>query len=801
METLLRDLRFAFRLIRKSPALSLATILTLALGVGLNGGVFTIMNGMLFLPRVTADPGSFVHLQAVYAGDAAPRSEGGQVTTADFTALQQRVTTIRDLTAWSVMHVRLGPESVDVMPLLVSCRFFDAYGLDHLARGRTFTARECGLPAVPVAVISEELWTRQLASDPDILGKPLLLNRQPFVVVGVTPAGFPGRVRGEGIWIPYTNQPALLRGVSSLDDPRTAWLWVEGRLKPGVGRETAQAELNVLVRQQDALTPGRTTAVALTNGAFVHESDSLAVLVVPLVLGSVSLVLLLACGNVTLLLLSRAVARRREIAVRLAIGCGRARLLRMLLTESVLFAALGVPLSAWMAWEAPQAIRALIPSMPFYPMQPDVAVFSYLTAAALTAGLAAGLMPAIESIRQRLTPALGAQDSLFGGRPARSRDILVAAQVGMSVVLLAGTALFFRVERTLAAPDPSVDAAHVLVANYDPPAGASGEAFRQTVHRLADLPGVRAVAYARGASAETQADTVVLSVRGGAEASPRRVAINRVSAGYFEAMYRRIVAGRALADDDTRTGTGRLVISEPLARAWGPRGGAIGAMVEAPDRRVYQVVGIVHGDLPLAGGAADPMQAYTLAPGDPPGGLLLLRFSGGAAAVQAAVRGVLRDLDLGPASAAMPTTLAAVDAAFAGRFMPIVDMVSTLGVTAIALALVGLYGVVSFAAGRRSREIGIRMALGATRVDVMRLVLATGVRPIAAGLTIGFVLVIPGAIALSRVFQNTPVPLRAGDPAPYFAVAGLLVVAAFLTMIVPARRAAAVTPSISLRAE
>jgi ABC-type antimicrobial peptide transport system permease subunit len=193
------------------------------------------------------------------------------------------------------------------------------------------------------------------------------------------------------------------------------------------------------------------------------------------------------------------------------------------------------------------------------------------------------------------------------------------------------------------------------------------------------------------------------------------------------------------------------------------------------------------------------MQVYTLAPANPPGGLLLLRFSGGATALQPAVRVAMRDL--GPASSAMPTTLAAADAAFADRLMPIVDMVGTLGATAIGLALVGLYGVVSFAVERRTREIGVRMALGATRAEIMRLILSTGARPIAAGIAGGFVLVIPGAIALTRVFENTPVPLRAGDPVPYLIVAAALVVAALATMILPARRAAALAPSISLRSE
>jgi len=798
MDAFIRDLRFAFRLIGKTPAISLATIVTLALGVGLNAGVFTILNGMLFRPRVTANPESFVHLQAVYAGSAAPFQEAGQMTTADYAALRQRVTTIRGLTAWSVTHARLGPESADVMPLLVSCSFFDIYGLDHLERGRTFTEAECARPGAAVAVISDEMWRRHFSADPDVLGKPLLLNRQPFTIVGVTPPGFPGRVRGEGIWLPYTSQPALMRGVSRLDDPRTAWLWIEGHLKPGVSREAAQAELNVLIRQQDTPTPGRTTSIALTNGAFIHEPAiaPIAFFVVPLVLGSVGLVLVIACGNVALLLLSRAVARRREIAVRLALGCGRARLLRMLLTESVLFAVLGVPLSVWIAWGAPQAIRALIPAMPFYPMQPDAMVFSYLAAASLTAGVAAGLTPAIESLRQRLAPALGAQDTLFGGAPSRSRNILIAAQVAMSVVLLVGTGLFLRVEQALIAPDTTVDAAHVLIANYDP--RPSPSRFSQVIARLAALPGVTSVAYARASGVEGGGAATVMSVRG-APSGERRVAINRASASYFATLNRRIVQGRALKDDDSGAGTMRLVISEPLAQAWWPRGGAIGALLDTPDRHLYEVVGIVRGDLPQAGGSSEPLQAYALAEANPPPGLLLLRFSGDAQSLQAAVRGTLADL--GPASASLPTTLQAADAAMAARFLPMVDMVVTLGATAIVLALVGIYGVVSFAVARRTREIGVRMALGATRTDIIRMILSTGTRPIATGMAVGFVLVIPGAIALSRIFQHTPVPLRAGDPWPYAIVGATLALAAMVTMLVPARRAAAVAPAVSLRAE
>jgi hypothetical protein len=366
METLTRDLRFALRLIRKTPALSLATIVTLALGIGLNAGVFTVLSGLVLRPRVEVDPGSFVHLQPEYSGTNVPRHESPAFSTRDYLAMRDRTTTLRALAAWSVVHGQLGEQApAGALALLVSCNFFDVYGLDHLERGRTFRPDECAQPGAPVVIISDRLWHRRFGGAADILNTPLVINRQPLTIVGVTPPDFPGNLRGEGIWIPYSMTPVFFRAADPFTDPATAWLWVDGRLKPGVSRAAATSELNVEMRRQDSLTPGRVSAVAVTDGALIHDPivRPVAMFIVPLILGSVGLVLLIACGNVTLLLLSRAVARQREIAIRLAIGCSRGQLTRMLLTESVLFAALGIPLSVWLAWQAPGVMRKLIPQM------------------------------------------------------------------------------------------------------------------------------------------------------------------------------------------------------------------------------------------------------------------------------------------------------------------------------------------------------------------------------------------------------------------------------------------------------
>jgi predicted permease len=799
MDALSRDLRFAFRLIRKAPVLAIATIVTLAAGIGLNAGVFTVLSGLLLRPRVTVNPDTFVHLQPEYSGTNAPRHESAAFSTRDYLAIRDRTTTLRAVMAWSVRGTGIGAVApFRELTMLVSCGFFDVYGLDGLEQGRTFLADECTDRPVPVAIISDELWTRHFDSDPDILRKSIVIDGRPFTIIGVAPASFSGRLRGDGVWIPYAWEPVLSRG-GAFADPGAAWLWVEGRMKPGITNAQVASEMNVLMRQQDKLMPGRASAVAVNNGALIHEPAvrPVAMFVLPLVLSSVGLVLLIACGNVTLLLLSRAVARQREIAIRLAIGCSRGRLVRMLLTESVLLAMLGVPLSVWLAWQAPVLMRRLFPMMPYYPMNPDVTVFSYLAAASLAAGLIAGLAPAIESLKQRLTPMLAGQDAIarLGGRFG-IRDVLIAAQIGMSLVLLAGTVIFLRAERAIALRDPSVDAAHVMMVPYDPHPGASAALMPALSARLRQLPGVHAIAYAAGGDS---LPAPLLVVRGREISTQRTVPISVVSASFFDVMRRPMLQGRGFVEEQALSTVQPIVISDTLARVWWPDGSAIGAQLDSNDGRRYEVVGVTHADVAFTAGTADSIQAFVLAPSSPSPGDFFVRFEGDAVALQSLVRNVLRDLT--PNAVGDPVTLAAADANTASKFMPLVEMVGSLGVIAIVLALVGVYGVVSFAVGRRTREIGVRMALGATRADIAHMVVSSAAPPIVAGIAVGLVLLIPAAVALARLFRDAPVPLHPTDPVTYAVVVITLGAVALITVLVPARQASAVPPSEALRTE
>ncbi len=380
IETLLQDIRYGLRLVKRSPLLAFATVLTLTLGIGMNTGVFTVLNGFIMRARVDKDPDTFAHVFARYSGDVGRVAFDSGVSTADFRAYQRDIRSMENIAAWGIGRSTLGrddPAQLLIMP--VTCNFFSLYGLDRPKLGRLFRAEECATPgADAVVVISEELWRSQFSADPQILGAMIRLNQQPFTIVGVTPARFAGQLRGPGIWVPITMQAAFFGGNDFLRNSSVPWLVLEGRLKSGQTRASAQAELAVIAHQQDRLQPGRKTTIFVTNGSFIQDPGSPMRWVGPLIMGALTLILLLACTNVTMLLLSRAASRQREIAIRLSLGAGRKRLLRMLLTESLILAIAAGAISAWIAHQVPGLMEKFIPGMPHYPLQPDMLVFAYL---------------------------------------------------------------------------------------------------------------------------------------------------------------------------------------------------------------------------------------------------------------------------------------------------------------------------------------------------------------------------------------------------------------------------------------
>jgi putative ABC transport system permease protein len=763
--------------------------------------VFTVIDGLLFRPRVAYDPATFVDLQ-IDTADASGRKAGLPFVSLDDYEAYARATSLRDVAAWTPAHASLG-EAVagsDYIPLVVTCNFFAAFGPERPILGRRLVPDDCTREAPPVVVIGEDLWRTALSANPDIIGASLTLNRRPFHVVGVMPSGYAGQLRS-GIWVPLPSAGAFFGGRDLFRERSTAWLLgVVGRLRAGASRASAASELEVIAHRLDASAPGRSTTVRVTNGAMIDTPGirEAAGWGVPLVLAGPSLVLLIACANVAMLLLSRSAARQHEMAVRVSLGASRARLLRMLVTESALLAALAVPPSLVVAYAGPAVIRSLVPTLPYYPFAVDSTVLAYILGITLFAGGAASVAPAIESLKKDVKAALHGQeaaaDSVFRWRP---RDVLMAAQVSMSLVLLVGAGVFVHAEWRLLAADPGYEIEHVMQVapriSIPPHTPESASLFYQGFQqRVLAVPGVRGVGYARGTADDDSARAGVQTIVAVSSGAAATTSVAVVSSQYFRTLKIPLVSGAPFADDGTVTSS--VLVSESLGRAlWGRRV-PVGEAARLGDT-VVEIAGVVGDVQSLTAGG----ERAVYRPAGPPraGDAMYVGFDGPEIETARAVRDAIAALDT--YAVAPARTLASMRRERAAKFFVLVEMVLSLGVIALALGVSGIYGVVSFAVGRRTREMGIRIALGATRGDIMRLVLSSGAVPVFAGVAAGIALALMGSRTLERVFAGTPVRFDGWDPIVYAGVIALLAVTAAAAMVGPARRAASADPVHALR--
>ena len=782
--SVLQDLRHALRVIGKQPWLSAATVVTLAFGIGLNAGVFAVIDGLLFRPRVGSDPATFVQIEV----------QPAPVSLQDYQAYA-RASSLRSLAAWTPVHA-----SPDI-PLLVTCNFFAVYAPAQPIAGRLLRPDDCSTPdASAVAVIGEELWRSRFGADPTIVGKTLPLNGHGFTIVGVLPRNYDGQLRGP-IWVPYTMASVFYDGRSIARELATPWLiGMTGRMRTGVSRTVLASELRLIAQQQDRLVPNRETVLRVTDGSMIEAPlvRELAVWIVPVVMGALSLVLLIACLNVAVLMLSRAVARRHEMAVRTSLGASRGRLVQMLLTESVLLAAIAGPPSVYLAYAAPRLFKVLIPTLPYYPFAVDAAVLGYLTTATVLAGIVAGLTPAIEALKPDVSPALhGERARRFGIGRWQPRDLLIATQVAMSLVLLVGAVLFLRAERSLIA-NPGFETEHVLAAqprlSIPPHTPQTAAAFYRTLEeRVRALPGVRTTSYSQAAGTdEVAAPETIATAEPDGPAVPS--AVSDVSAAYFATISLGLVRGSTFRDDTNRS---TVVVSESLARSLFPDRDPIGERLHlsgAPDSSL-RVVGIAR-DVPSLLGKPAERIVYRPRAADAIGDALLVRFDGDERQTATAIRDAIIRLD--PNAVTDPRTMAAIRTDAADRFLRLVEMIVFLAVVALLLASLGVYGAVAFAVARRMKEIGIRVALGATRRHVTGIVLWTGWRPIAAGLMAGTVAALIAASAVARIFKNTPAQIDPFDPVAYTLVAFLLASTGTLAMVGPCRRATSTDPARAL---
>jgi len=812
-----QDLLYTIRSAKRAPLLSIVAILALTLGIGLNGGVFTLLNALLLTSPTQKDPSTFVQIYPQYEGWFTGAGQFSSFTTEDYEAIREHSTTLDEAAAWKPSGAVFEEAHTGMPVMLATCSYFHVFGIDRPLLGRFFTPQECQRgTATQVAVLSEPFWQSHLGGNPGVVGTTVHLNGIPFIVIGIVP--FDGANILAGAYVPYTTEPILDHTVTSLlTNPDAPWLSIAARLRPGVSRVDAQAELTTILRQQDraymerkVTSFNRKTSIILTNGSIIQNPafrDTVFVMLA-LILGPLSLVLLLACTNVTMLFLSRAVVRRGEIAVRLALGVGKARLLRMLLLESLLTALTAGLVSIALAYRVPQVImNAVNPNqsglVPF--MHPNWHVVGYLAVLVLVATVASSLAPIHAAWKLDLITALKGREATATVR-SRITGGLIVAQIAMSFVLLTAAVLFARLPSMITAMEAGFETRHTLSVPLEIDRSSQNRAaalnfYRSLEARLRAIPGVQSLAY--------QSLEPFRQIPPGEIRLPRQekgqglpATIDNVSGDFFSTFGIRMVAGRSFLSSDLTSAAADsvVVISQAFARRFWPGEDPLGKIVITPDDKRYTVIGVAADTRSERFGILDGPRLYTLRDPSTLDGQLYLRFTGSAAAMEAAVLEAEKSLDRTQVFA--PQTIWESLESDAEHMRSLARIVVVMASVAILLAVTGVYGVLSFAINQRTREFGIRMVLGANRIAIFRSILLRGGRQIAIGLVCGQALAAPASwVFVHIMIERSPFPLRSFDGVVFGIAAVLLVAVSLAAMYLPALRATQVDPMKALRTE
>jgi predicted permease len=804
LNSLLQDVRYALRGIRKAPLLFLAALLALSAGIGLNAAIFTLMDVTWLRAPVEKNPSSFVQAIPSYSGWFDGENVFHGFTVKDYEAIRARARSLTEVAAFNgAGGVKLDDDSAETGLGLVTCNFFHVYGWTPV-KGRVFSPQECATPgSSAVIVITEALWRNRFAADPHIVGRTVRINQHPYTVVGVIRARAPLWLDGD-LWVPYTMQPHFYDGYDGfIQHPDYPWLSVVGRLNPGYTRSDAQAELRIIESQQDRSIPGRKTAVEVTNGSFIQnpESRSLGLLVIPLVMGPMALLLLVACTNVTMLFLSRAAARRSEIAIRLALGAGHSRLLRMLATEGFVVAAAAGSISVYLAYKLPGAFWAFfLPQLGYREIGTDWRVFAYLAGATLLAGGIAGFAPARESVNVDLVTSLKGREGAATGR-SRRHSVLIVAQIAMSFVLVAAGVLFMRLRHSITSMDPGFETRRVFVVPLkisEPPYTQESAAsfYRDVRERVSEIPGVQSASYT---NVVPFSGTVSEKLRRPGEniGQGQEAVVERVSTEFFSTLEIPIVRGRSFQQSDAAGGSTSevAVVSQVFSAAFWNGVNPLGKVVVLPDNSRLTVVGVArdtksgHFDVP------DGPRLYTVQSPHSFSGSLLVRFEGEPRSLARVISKAVHNLDA--SQLVVPQTLQSIREARAENFRPVAEVILMMACLTVFLALSGIYGAVSFSMSQRMREFGIRMALGATKARILRSLLAAGLQQIAIGLAFGMLLALPAAFSFRHLVGRSTV----FDWSTYCIAALTLTAAVLAACYIPARRAMKVDPMVALRYE
>lgn len=807
------DLRYTMRTFAKNPGFAAVVILAIALGVGANTTIFTLLNSLALRPLPVPDSRRIVGIYQIFQGNAS-RNVNGEASLFSYSEYQRYRDQNRVFSGlaayYPLFRATLAGESPrDMSGELATCNYFGVLEV-RPAIGRTFTAGDCANSS-PVAVLSDAAWRSIFAADPSILGKTITLNRVPLAVIGVTPPGFHGaQISAADFWAPLTLEPKIDTH-GSLKDDNLSWLVLAGRLKSGIGLDEARANLGVIARRIDSLHPGRTTTLSVEVATFMStpEERHAVLTVANVIFAAVSLVLLIACANVANLLLSRSSARQKEIAVRLSVGASRGRLIRQLLTESVLLALPGGLLGGMAAgWLLKPLFYMLISHLPSeFPMisldlSPDLTVLTYTLALTLLTGIVFGLAPAVHSSRPDLSMALkmeGSGSIAYGSR-GWLRSALVAAQVAVCLVLLIATGLLARGLQAAQTIEPGFRTDHTFLVRFDLEQQHYNDMRAMAFHRVlmeraASLPGVDAVAEAVPVPLSMEQWGGDIKLPGRSEHLNDRYSL--VSPEFFSLLAIPIIHGRNFTPQEINGSAHVAIVMESTARTLWPGQDPLGKKFSTDEKDApTEVVGVARDSRTGSLSQVDPIFFYFPLKADAQVPLkLLIHTRAPVDQTAKALRSVVRGID-----ANVLVDVRSLDQnieMYRTPGMLVTELAGALGGFALLLASIGIYSVVSHAVSRRVREIGIRMSLGAERRDVLGLVLRGAMRPVLIGVALGI-----GACAgISRVLSSVLYGVSPLDPIAFGGVTLFLIAVALVACFLPARRATRIDPMQALRNE
>ena len=824
MATFLQDLKYGARLLAKAPGFTVIAALSLALGIGANTTIFTLINAVLLNPLPVEDPSQLV---SVWTTDE--RNQGGQLgflqlSPMNYKDLRDKNEVFTGLAAHQGIPLNIavnGGEPQQVFGEIATGNYFSLLGAKP-AIGRTFTTDDDRNPGERlVAVLGYGEWQKRFGGEPSVVGRTMTVNGQSFAVIGVMPKGFKGTnaIGAPALWVPYMTYPVTTNGffgeLIAPNQRRGLIFNVTGRLKPGVTVQQAEANLKTIARQLAQEYPNENggrgvTIVPLAQATINPGFRNNIVMAGGLLMTIVGLVLLIACANVANLLLARAAVRQKEIAVRLSLGASRGRLIMQLLTEGTLLALIGGAGGLLLAYWAQGLLWSFRP--PFLQadavdLHPDVRVLLFTIGVSFVTGIVFGLAPAVQASRPDLVVELKEKTGAPAGanRMFSLRNMLVAAQIALSLVALIGAGLFLRSLQNAQRINPGFDADHLAVMSFD--LGAQGyteergRQFQQRVlERAASVPGVQAAALGSTVPlfAGGFARTVFLE---GQDASDRRagklVQITVGSSHYLETLGIPLLRGRALSDIDQPNTPTSVVINETMAKRFWPDQDAMGRRFKFFGQQNFnQVVGIAKDSKYNFIGEEPTPYIYQATTQVYQPQVSLFVKAARPEAVLGTVRGEVQQLDRNlPLTGVFTLTEIFDQSLWAPRMGA--SLLAVFAGLSLVLAVIGIYGVMAYSVTQRRRELGIRMALGASRADVLRLVVVQGLRLTMMGVACGLI----ASFAASRLIASMLFDVSPTDVVTFVAVPALLAVAALGASYLPARRATRIDPMVALRYE